>query len=167
MSAGTATVMAAGAAAPRRGLVIALIAGLGLLGGGGAAAYFWLPDAGSTEATDTIAPAAAPSDESSNKASFVEMPDVLVNLVTDQARARYLKLKLTLEVESDVVARQISGLTPRVMDSFQAYLRALRPEDLHGPGAMQTLKDELLARVNFAIGPLRVEEVLVKEMLVQ
>jgi flagellar FliL protein len=56
---------------------------------------------------------------------------------------------------------------PRVMDSFQLYLRALTVDELNGPSGMQRLKEELTARVNLAIEPIRVDDVLMKEMLVQ
>ena len=56
---------------------------------------------------------------------------------------------------------------PRVMDSFQLYLRALTVEEVRGAAGMQRLKEELIARVNLAIEPTQVSAVLLKEMLVQ
>ena len=53
------------------------------------------------------------------------------------------------------------------MDSFQLYLRALTPEDLNGASGLYRLKEELLARVNAAIGRAEVRDLLFKEMLVQ
>ncbi len=53
------------------------------------------------------------------------------------------------------------------MDNFQVYLRELRIEDLKGSAGMYRLREELLTRVNAAIAPAKVHDVLFKEMLVQ
>ena len=90
-----------------------------------------------------------------------------MNLASEDRRPRYLKLRVALEVQGATVAQQVGELRPRVLDSFQEYLRALRAEDLEGVAGMQRLKDELLARTNFAVAPLQVDRVLLKEILVQ
>ena len=56
---------------------------------------------------------------------------------------------------------------PRVLDGFQLYLRALTLDDVQGATGMQRLKEELTARVNLAVAPVTVTDVLLKEMLVQ
>ena len=98
---------------------------------------------------------------------FVDMPDVRVNLQSGGQRIRFLQLRAALEVASDEVAARIESLMPRIMDSFQLYLRALTVDEVNGSGGLQRLKEELAARVNFAVQPTRVDDVLVKEMLVQ
>ncbi len=98
---------------------------------------------------------------------FVDMPDVLVNLQSGGQRLRFLKLRAALEVASDEVAARIESLMPRIMDGFQLYLRALTVDEVNGAGGMQRLKEELAMRVNLAVQPSRIDDVLVKEMLVQ
>ena len=95
------------------------------------------------------------------------MPDLLVNLKTDGKRMRFLRLRLALEVGSERTAASVKALTPRVLDSFQMYLRSLTVEDVQGSVGMQRLKEEMIARVNVAIEPNRVRDVLFKEILVQ
>ena len=99
--------------------------------------------------------------------AFVDLPDVVVNLQSTGTRMRFLKLRISLEVAGDQVAEQLRVLTPRVMDSFQLYLRALTVDDIQGASGMQRLKEEMLLRVATAVEPLKVEDVLIKEMLVQ
>jgi len=65
------------------------------------------------------------------------------------------------------VASAVRALTPRVMDSIQLYLRSLSVDDVRGAVGMEKLKEEMLARIDRAIRPHRVEDVLFKEMLVQ
>jgi flagellar FliL protein len=56
---------------------------------------------------------------------------------------------------------------PRILDNFQVYLRELRLDDLRGSAGMYRLREELLARVNAAVAPVKVRDILFKEMLVQ
>ena len=56
---------------------------------------------------------------------------------------------------------------PRVLDTFQVFLRELRPTDLDGSAAVFRLKEELTRRVNVAIAPSRINAVLFKEFVVQ
>jgi flagellar protein FliL len=98
---------------------------------------------------------------------FVNLPDVLVNLNADIRRMRFLKLRLAVEVSSQAAADKVNQLTPRIMDSFQVYLRGLTVDDLVGAASLHRLKLEMLARINLALEPSRIDDVLVKEMLVQ
>ena len=95
------------------------------------------------------------------------MPDILVNLRTDTARPTFLKLTVSLEIEKPEDRAEIDRLLPRVIDTFQVYLRELRAEQLQGSAGLFRLREELLARVNAAVRPTRVNDVLFKEMLVQ
>jgi len=155
-------------------LVVGLV--VALAGGGGAAAfYFGLfgdgASAASAEEKDDDAGAdadkTATGKPEKSTASFVDMPDILVNLDTSSSRVRFLKLRVALEVASDEVGERVRALTPRIMDSFQMYLRALTVEEVQGALGMQRLKEELMVRINHAIEPQRIEDVLFKEMLVQ
>ncbi len=143
---------------------------LGLLGGG-ASADLAADEAGAhAPAADGHAGDGHGGDGHGDAAQavvFVDMPDVLVNLQSGGQRIRFLKLRAALEVASEDVATRVKALMPRIMDSFQLYLRALTVDEVSGSGGLQRLKEELATRVNFAVQPTRVEDVLVKEMLVQ
>ncbi len=89
-------------------------AGFLVLAGGGGGAYFFLK--GSDRAKEPQA-AVKP-------ATFVDLPDVLVNLSnTGTDRTQYLKVKIVLELPDQTLVPQIQPLMPRVMDAFQTYLR--------------------------------------------
>jgi flagellar FliL protein len=99
---------------------------------------------------------------------FVDMPDVLVNLSASGAdRIQYLKVKIALELPDAAVSAQIQPIMPRLLDTFQTYLRELRPTDLDGSAGLYRLKEELTRRVNAAIAPNRINAVLFKEIVVQ
>ena len=99
--------------------------------------------------------------------AYYDLPDILVNLRTDTARPTFLKLTVSLELEKPEDRAEVDRLLPRVIDTFQVYLRELRAEQLQGSAGLFRLREELLARVNAAVRPTRVNDVLFKEMLVQ
>ena len=101
-------------------------------------------------------------------AVFVDLPEVLVNLSnTGSDRTQYLKVKVVLELPDALLMQQIQPVMPRIMDTFQTYLRELRPTDLDGSAGLYRLKEELTRRVNIAIAPAKVNAVLFKEIVVQ
>jgi len=100
-------------------------------------------------------------------AVFYDLPELLVNLNTTGSRATFLKITVSLELEKTEDTPRIKEVMPRILDNFQVYLRELRLDDLRGSAGMYRLREELLARVNAAVAPVKVHDVLFKEMLVQ
>jgi flagellar FliL protein len=149
-----------------RTLVLFVIAPLLLLGGLGAGAHFMGLTAKlfGGHAPDKAEEAAA---QPAKPAVFYNMPEMLVNLNTVGRRASFLKISVSLELESALDIPRIEAVMPRIVDNFQIYLRELRIEDLRGSAGLYRLREELLSRVNNAAQPARVNDVLFKEMLVQ
>jgi flagellar protein FliL len=142
-------------------LILMVVGGLAVLGlvGGGAYYFFF---AGKKEA------AAAAAGPQVKPPVFLDMPDVLVNLSsTGGDRTQYLKVKIVLELSDQALEAQIQPIMPRIMDTFQTYLRELRPTDLDGSAGLYRLKEELTRRVNAAIAPSRINAVLFKEIVIQ
>lgn len=102
-----------------------------------------------------------------SEAVFMDLPDLLVNLNTGGRKASFLKMRVSLELERKEHVQVVEKLMPRIVDNFQVYLRELRVEDLKGSAGMYRLREELLTRVNVAAAPIKVNDVLFKEMLVQ
>lgn len=102
-----------------------------------------------------------------NKIVYVDTPDIFVNINAGQGKSRFLKLAVTLQVKGQLNANEVKANLPRIIDSFQVYLRELRAEDLNGSAGMFLLKEELMRQVNVELAPVRIENVLFKEMLLQ
>jgi flagellar protein FliL len=98
---------------------------------------------------------------------FFEVPDILVNVSAGGEKPAFLKLSVSLELESEEARAAVEPVVARVVDQLQTYLRELRVEDLSGSAAMFRLKEELLRRVNLAVEPAVVKDVLFREMIVQ
>ena len=98
---------------------------------------------------------------------YLDLDEILVNLNTGQRSARYLRAKITLELPDQAALDALRRNMPRVIDQFQVYMRELSPQDLSGAAGMFRLKEELLRRVNAAVAPVEVRDVLFKELVVQ
>ena len=132
-----------------------------LLAGGGA--YFMgLFGSASPEAEGEMA-----EEGPMQPAIFYDLPEMLVNLNSGGRTSSFLKISVSLEIESEGDRKRLDDALPRIIDNFQIYLRELRIEDLSGSAGMQRLREELLLRVNSAVRPTVVRDVLFKEMLVQ
>lgn len=98
---------------------------------------------------------------------FVELPDMLVNLNTAGGRSAVMKVALSVELAKTEDKPALEAAMPRVQDQFQSFLRQLRRDDLQGSAGMYRLKEELRARVDLAASPVKVRDVLIREMIVQ
>lgn len=105
--------------------------------------------------------------QSQKPAVFFDMPELLVNLNTGGRRVNFLKLTVALELDDPADIPKLQILMPRLIDSFQVYLRELRIEDLRGSAGIYRLREDLLSRVNEIAKPVKIRDVLFKEMLVQ
>ena len=98
---------------------------------------------------------------------YDDLPDMLVNLNTGSKKSSFLKLHVSFQLESEDDKAKVQLVPARIVDTFQTYLRELRLEDLKGSAGLYRLREELLMRVNAAVAPVKVDDVLFTEMLVQ
>lgn len=154
-----------------------VVGGLLVVLGGGGAAYMFMPAAeeaahaeGGEAGTHAEAAAAEPVTAlhlPAEHATFVDIPDLIVNIQSADGTPAYLKLVVALEIDQPEAGTLVEPVLPRVVDQFQTYLRELRVDDIRGSAGVMRLKEELLRRVNLALAPLPVRDVLFKEMIVQ
>ncbi len=148
-----------------------------LIIGGGAGAYFMgLFDKGAAESlagehqeasADAEHGAKIEHGEVNPAATFLKIPDMIVNLSSDDGQPRYLRLSVQLELKNEIEKTSVEQVMPRVIDQFQTYLRELRVKDLRGSAGIYRLQMELLSRVNAAAYPVEVQDVLFQEILIQ
>lgn len=99
--------------------------------------------------------------------TFIDIPDMIVNLSSASKQPRFLKISLKIELEKAEEQKAFEDAKPRVIDQFQTYLRELRVEDLRGSSGMYRMKIELLNRVRAAVPSVHVRDVLFQEILIQ
>ena len=164
-------------AAPKskKKLIIIVAAAVLVLGGGGGA-YMMLGQGGHGDGKEAAGggnggghggDGAGP--EGKKPVVFVEIRELLLNLSPDlpQDKAKYAKVRLSLELKDAKVEEEVKPLMPRVEDALQIYMRELRASDLTGSVGLFRLREELLRRVNIALYPAKVEAVLFKDVIVQ
>jgi flagellar FliL protein len=140
----------------RRKLVFAG-AGVLVLAAAGGGGYFFLR----TPSPEVAAPVKKPI-------AFVDIREMTINLAPEPNEAqRYLKFRVTLEVNDQKTVTDIQPLLPRVEDTFQVFVRELRATDLEGSAGVYRLREELLRRVNLAVYPSKVDAVLFKDIVLQ
>jgi flagellar FliL protein len=165
----------------KKKLILFIVLPLLLVIGAGAGAYFsgLLDGLLHKNASEAAAPEAEKKPKAEKKeagpeqptevqaAVFYDLPEILVNLNSPGRKQNFLKIRVSLELESALDVGKIEAVMPRIIDNFQVYLRELRVDDLQGSAGMLRLREELMARVNNAVKPAKVNDVLFKEMLVQ
>lgn len=130
-----------------------------LVGGIGAAVMMGVFEGGGSAVEDVPEPP--------KKVYFLDLPELTVNLSSVEQRAQFLKLSVSLEVADKSTLQAIEPFMPRVLDAFQVYLRELRTTDLEGSAGIFLLKEELQRRIELAIHPAEINDILFKEILIQ
>ncbi|WP_019646479.1 flagellar basal body-associated FliL family protein [Novispirillum itersonii] len=167
-----------GGAAKKKKMLILIVLPVLLLVGGLAGAYFAglldsvvggkKQDAPAAEAEAPKPSSGAPTGPSQVQGTiFYDLPEMLVDINGQGRKRTFLKIRISLELANGADVPAVEAVMPRIIDNFQIYLRELRLEDLQGAAGIYRLREELLVRVNAAVRPAKVNDVLFKEMLIQ
>lgn len=134
-----------------------------LLVGAGAGAYFggFIGGHGEEQAEG------ATEKKAEAKKEYMDLPEFLVNLNTSSRSSSFLKMTIVLDLADEKDKAVIEANMPRILDSFNAYLRELRPSDLYGSAGLYRLREELMVRVNKIVAPAQVNDILFKQILIQ
>lgn len=148
-------------------LIVAVLV-LVLALGGGAALYFSGIFGGPTaeeEQAATEEHATEAAAEETGPPVFFEIPQILINLQSTGRRPSFLRLKISLQLKKEEDKAAVTNVLPRVVDSFQLYLREVSREELQGTAGLERLREELRLRVAAALAPVEIKDVLFTEMI--
>ena len=149
-------------------MVLILLAVLLLVGGGAGGAYFMGMFGGGEEEHAAEEAKAAEEEAAANAVPvYYEVPSMVVNLVSSGRRQAYVKIRVQLMLAKEEDRLKVTENQPRITDSFQTYLRELSMEELQGSAGLLRLREELLVRVNAAVAPIVVKDLLFQEILPQ
>ena len=98
---------------------------------------------------------------------YYDLQEIIVNLNVGSASPSFLKMKISLELANALDVPSIEAQLPRIRDSFHVYIRELRRTDLQGSEGIYRLREELLLRINKIVHPIKVRDILFKEILIQ
>lgn len=143
----------------RRLIIVGAVAGAFVVASGAGAWFLMGSGLGTGAGEASIADVAEPH--------FFDLPLITVNLNNGGGAPEFLRVSIALEVRDPAAMAMIEPRLPRVLDTFQVYLRELRRSDLEGSAGVYRLKEELHRRINLAVYPASVDNILFKEILVQ
>jgi flagellar protein FliL len=153
-------------------LIAIILLVLGAMLGGGF--YFRAPlkkmvGLGGDEAESTAAPTPPPKKEvKPEDIVFCDLPDMMVTLSNHGGPSNHIvKFSISLQLNDKNDQPHVNSYIPRVVDVFQVYVRQLGIEDVVGPEHLRKLRDALLPRLNAALDPAHVDDVLFREVMVQ
>ena len=142
------------------GITVGALFFLGVIGGGKSAEEI---EAEKKAAAEKKAKEA----EKENKSVYFNMKDFIVNLNKVGGQASFLKMSITLEIVGEKNVAEVKEKVPVIRDSFQVYLRELRADDLQGSSGIYRLREGLLLRVNKIVYPIKINDILFREILIQ
>lgn len=97
---------------------------------------------------------------------YYEIPEFVADLKTNECRAPFLKLSLTIQIDQNdqavVLERQ-----PKIIDRIQTHLREQERQDLVGEAGAEALRADIVLIINATIKPSKVQNVLFKSMVLQ
>lgn len=157
-----------------KGRLIAIVAGavvLSLLAGGGGVYWFTRDKSahGAAKAEEASAPEAEGEGgdaEADPSKSYIDVPPMMVNLRGGGAEARFVKLHFIV-VAANGKTDEVKARLPVILDALQPFLRELRPDDLNGSAAVFRIKEEMMRRCDEALGPGKVRDVLIQDLIQQ
>lgn len=98
---------------------------------------------------------------------YFDMPAMVINLASTGRRPSYVRIRVQLLLNKEEERQKVTDNQPRIVDSFQTYLREVTMDELQGSAGLLRLREELLVRVNAAVAPINVKDILFQEILPQ
>ena len=95
--------------------------------------------------------------------AFVPLETIVVSLAPDSG-SEHLRFTAQLEVVESAV-KDVTTLTPRILDVVNSYLRAIDTASIEDPQAMARLRAQMLRRIQVVTGEGRVRDLLITEFV--
>jgi len=145
-------------------LYVILVIVVVLLAGGGFYAYttFLAPKPQVTQDMTVV----KPEQLTDTVGEMFSMEPFVVNLADPQAK-RYLKVTISLELESPEAVERIKKVVPKLRDMVIILLTSLTFEEVMTPEGKVQIRDELLERFNQILRPDRVRNIYFTDFVVQ
>jgi flagellar FliL protein len=90
---------------------------------------------------------------------YYDMPPMIISLETQGHGNRILQLGLSLLMENREDAGKMHSYIPLLIDAVQVYVRSLPTSETASVAKLSSHREEMLARINAAIAPIKAEEI--------
>jgi flagellar FliL protein len=94
------------------------------------------------------------------------MEPIVVNLF-DPTGKRYLQIRLALELKDKKMEEEIKINEPKIKDVIISTLSTKTPEDVLQPEAKDLIKNELLQKINSALGEEAISNIYITQYIVE
>jgi flagellar FliL protein len=153
--------------APRkgRGKLIILAALVLVLGGGGTAAWLFVPAIGDMARSMLGHKDQVPAVTAASQPVFIDLPEMALTL-PNGGHPRQMRIKLSIEVAKGVSEKGAAdALSPKVYDALLTYLRTLREGEIDGGLGLDRLRADLYRRMDLIMGPGVMKDVLITSLV--
>lgn len=96
---------------------------------------------------------------------YHDFDGILVGLYTADNQRSFLKVSFSIQMSDEATMDALTSKSPIVRDAVQLFLRELRPEELSGTAGVLMIKTEFIKRINKIISPMKIDDILFKELL--
>lgn len=146
-----------------------LIIFLLLLGGAGAGAwFFFLQDMFATSSEEPAAEKETKQAAAPSKAMGINIPlPVFTTNLADPLGQRFIRMNIEVEVAGQAVADEMARNNARIRDSIIILLSSKSYADIAGTESKLLLKSEITERLNNILGPGKVYQVFITDMVIQ
>ena len=79
---------------------------------------------------------------------LVNLEDIVVTLVSDPRKPRYLRININVEVPNAVIAEVVSSRLPQLRDLVIMTVSEMTPEEISTPEGKRGLRDEIFRRID-------------------
>lgn len=148
--------------------ILAILVVLGLLGGGGAGAYFYFmkpAEASQPEGADTEKYAEKEEEKDTSHHIFVELDVLTLPIVSDSGVTQTVSMVVAIEVASEKAATKVTEQAPRLRDAYiQKMYGLLYAKSALKSGVIQVapIKEQLNEISHTVLGKDIVEDVLLQ-----
>lgn len=101
------------------------------------------------------------------KTLFVPIPPSAYDLKEGPGGKTIVRISFVLEVDRPSYKEAVEAQAARIKSELTVYVRELRPTDFDGAAGVLRMKEELLRRINQAVAPAVVRDVLFQDFFVQ
>ena len=151
----------------RRAFILVALALVLCAVGGGAVYVFLNPDL-SAGVIDLMPKDDEPEEvEIPKKPEFAKLSEIIADLRAPRGVTSFIRLKVSLQVATREEKSWIKNVEPRIVDAVQLYLRQQTRAAFTGDEGTLKARAELLAVINQAAKPVKIQGIYFKEFLVR
>ena len=95
---------------------------------------------------------------------YYDPPMIIISLPSNGRETRIMQLGISLLMETREDAGNMHSYLPLLVDAVQVYIRSLPPSEIASVARLNGHREEMLARINAAVAPLKAAELNLRQV---